>query len=153
MVSIIRRYHLIQKLTFKRRFIGIYSMIFAAFIRIRLKRRGEPGNGSKTLLYLVIANFIACTAYVALDLIVCSTNRSIWDMLASDILYTCIDLISQVTLVSYLHTTLIRSPLMRVALFSMKIYRCWVLWRRPWVMVIPILLTVAFLGANLHNLD
>ena len=96
------------------RLIGIYSVIFAAFIRIRLKRHRED-NGSRTLLYLVTANFIACTAYLALDLIVCTTNPSIGEELASNTLYTCIDFISQLTLVNYFHTTRIRSPLMRVA--------------------------------------
>ena len=35
---------------------------------------------------------------------------------------------------------------------SIKIYRCWIIWRQPWVMVFPILLTLAFLGANVHSL-
>ena len=37
--------------------------------------------------------------------------------------------------------------------FSTKIYRCWIICRQPWVMVVPILLMLAFLGANLHNFN
>ena len=34
----------------------------------------------------------------------------------------------------------------------MKLYRCWILWRQPLVMVIPCILSLAFLGANLQML-
>ena len=36
---------------------------------------------------------------------------------------------------------------MQVAfLFFIKIYRCWIMWHQPWVMVVPILLTLGFLS-------
>jgi hypothetical protein len=34
----------------------------------------------------------------------------------------------------------------------MKLYRCWIMWRHPLVMVIPCTLSLAFLGANLQKL-
>ena len=34
----------------------------------------------------------------------------------------------------------------------MKLYRCWIMWRQPLVMVIPCLLSLAFLGAYLRKL-
>jgi hypothetical protein len=77
-------------------------MIFAAFIRIRLKRHGAPGsNGSKTLLYLVTANFIACTAFLAVCAVTVSQSNAVFGV-APDALYTCVDLISQVILVNLL---------------------------------------------------
>jgi hypothetical protein len=126
-------------------------MIFAAFIRIRLKRKHD---GSTALLYLVTANFIACSAYLAVDVTASQSIASLGVVFASNVLYTCVDFISQGILVtgefSYIsvHTTDASGfP------FSIKIYRCWIIWRQPWVMVVPILLTLAFLGANLPNLN
>ena len=98
MVSIVRRQHLVQTLTLKRRLIGMYCVIFAAFAGIQHKR---SHNGSKViLLFLVTANFIACTAYLAVDLTSYQKNTLGW-LLASDALYTTVDLISQVILVKF----------------------------------------------------
>jgi hypothetical protein len=72
-------------------------VIFAAFVRIHHKR-----NGSKAvLLYLVAANFIACTAYLAVDITAYQTKALGW-LLASNALYSYIDFISQVILVNFL---------------------------------------------------
>jgi hypothetical protein len=98
MVSIVQRQHLIQILTFMRRLIGIYCVIFATFIRIRLK----TNKGSKALLYLITADFIACTAYLAVDVTASQTNASLWVLFASNALYTCVDFISQAILVNFL---------------------------------------------------
>ena len=77
--------------------IGIYCVIFAAFIRIRLKRKNK---GSKVLLYLIITNFIACTAFLAIcAVIVSQPNVTLGE--APEALYTCIDFISQVILVNF----------------------------------------------------
>ena len=73
-------------------------MIFAAFVRIRLKRN----NGSKALLYLVTVNFIACTAKIAVDAIASQSTVSLRLIIASNALYICIDLISQIILVNFL---------------------------------------------------
>ena len=35
----------------------------------------------------------------------------------------------------------------------MKFYRCWILWRKPLVLVVPGLFSLAFLGANLPKLQ
>ena len=37
--------------------------------------------------------------------------------------------------------------------FYMKLYRCWIMWRQPLVMVIPCILSLAFLGANLTKIN
>ena len=80
-------------------YIGIYCMIFAAFVRMRLKR---TNNGSKALLYLITANFIACTAHLAVDVTTTQSNASLGVITASDALYICNDLILQVILVNFL---------------------------------------------------
>ena len=152
MVNIIRQQHLVHSLTSKRRHIGIYCVIFAAFVIIQHKRAHT--NGSRSILfYLVTANFIACTAYLVVDITAYQTNALGW-LLASDVLYTWVDFISQVILVNFLACDVIRVSTTDASgfPFSIKIYRCWMVWRKPWVMVVPILLTLAFLGANLHNL-
>ena len=74
-------------------------MIYAAFVRLRLKR---TNNGSNALLYLITANFIACTAHLAVDVTATRTNVSMGVVFASNALYICIDLILQVILVSFL---------------------------------------------------
>ena len=33
----------------------------------------------------------------------------------------------------------------------MKLYRCWIMWLQPLVMVIPCLLSLAFIGADLQK--
>ena len=109
-----RRQHLVQTLTFKRHLIlGIYCVIFAAFVRIQYKR-AHDGSKSVLLSLVTAANFIACTAYLAVDITAYQTNTLGW-LLASNALYTCVDFISQVILVNFL-TYDIQSPtLMRVA--------------------------------------
>ena len=113
MVSgIVRRQYLVETRTlmFKRHLIGIYCVIFAAFVRIHHKR-----NGSKAvLLYLGTANFIACTAYLAVDITAYQTSAMGW-LLASNALYTSIDFISQVILVNFLIYGDLSPPLMRAA--------------------------------------
>ena len=99
MVSIVLRQHLVQTLTFNRGPIGIYCMIFAAFVRIQLKR---TSNKSKPLLYLVTANFVACTAYLAVDVIATRSDVCIEVSTVSNALYSCINLTSQVILVNSL---------------------------------------------------
>ena len=104
-----------SELTFKCRVIGIYFMIFAAFVRIQYKRRNSNGPlpvAKAFLVYLVSANFFACTAYLAVDITAYRTQALAW-ILASNALYTCIDFISQVILVNFLNTP----PLTRVADF------------------------------------
>ena len=74
-------------------------MIFAAFVRIQLKRTSDV---SRTLLYLVTANFLASTAYLALDVTASQVFVTLGVITASNSLYTCIDLISQIILVNIL---------------------------------------------------
>ena len=131
-------------------YIGIYCMIFAAFVRMRLKR---TNNGSKALLYLITASFLACTAFIAVDVSASQTDASMGVIAASNTLYTCNDLILQVILVNFLTYVSVSTNDTSGFLFSIKIYRCWIMWRQPWVMVVPVLLTLAFLGDNLHNLN
>ena len=80
-------------------YIGIYCMIYGTFVSMRLKKTNK---GSKALLYLITANFIACTAHLAVDVTTTQSNRSSGVMSASDALYTCNDLILQVILVNFL---------------------------------------------------
>ena len=102
MVSIVGRQHLLQTLTIIRCLVGIYCAIFAAFVRIRLKRIHDGSRA--TLLYLITANFIACTAYLAVNVIVSQSTRivSLRVLFASNAIYTCVDFISQVILVNFL---------------------------------------------------
>ena len=81
------RQHLVQTrtLTFKRRLIGIYCVIFAAFVRIRLKK---TNNESKALHYLITANLIACTAYLAVDVPASQSIVSFGVLFASNALYS-----------------------------------------------------------------
>ena len=73
-------------------------MIFAAFVRIQLKR---TNNASRALLYLVSANFITSTAYLALDVTASQVITTVAVITASNALYMCIDLISQIILVNF----------------------------------------------------
>ena len=75
-------------------------MIFATFVRMRLKRQNS--NGSKALLYLITANFIACTAHLAVDVTGTQKNPSMGVAFASNALYICNDLILQIILVNFL---------------------------------------------------
>ena len=102
----------IETLTIKRRPVGIYCMIFAAYVRIQLKRKH---NGSKaTVLYLITANFIVCTAYLAVDVIANQANVSLGVLLASNSLYICVDFISQGILVNFFTNDSV-PPLMQMA--------------------------------------
>ena len=149
-----RRQHLVQTLTFNRRLIGIYCVIFAAFVRIQLKRTNNT-RSKALLLYLVTANFIACTAYLAVDVIASQPTACIEVSSVSNALYSCIDLISQSILVNFLtyDSESVSTTDASGFPFSIKIYQCWIIWRQPWVMVVPCVLTLAILGANLLNLD
>ena len=129
-------------------YIGIYCVIYAAFVRMRLKK---TNYGPKALLYLITANFIACTAHLVVEAITSRTNASIGVFSASNALYICNDLILQVILVNFLTYDSVSTNDTSGFPFSIKIYRCWMMWRQRWIMVIPILLTLAFLGANLHT--
>ena len=93
-------------------YIGIYCVIFAAFVRMRLKRKN---SGSKPLFYLITANFIASTAYLAVDVVATQKNVSVGVVSASDTLYICNDLILQVILVRFLLHMIQFLPMMRVA--------------------------------------
>ena len=134
-------------MTFKRRLIGIYSVIYAAFLRILFKRTYHKSKAA--LLYLITANFIGCTAYLAVDLIASQSIVSMRVISASNALYTCVDFISQVILVNFLTYDSVSTTDASGFPFSIKIYRCWIIWSQPRVMVVPILLTLAFLGTNL----
>ena len=76
-------------------------MIFAAFVRIKLKR---TNNGSKALLYLITANFIACTAFIAVTVYVATSqsNVSLGVISVSNALYVFVDIVLQVTMVNFL---------------------------------------------------
>ena len=112
--------------------LGIYCMIFAAFVRMRLKR---TNNGSKALLYLITANFIACTAHLAVDVTATQANASLGVMSASDALYMCNDLILQVILVNFLTYDQVSTNDASGFSFSIQIYRCRIMWRQPWVIL------------------
>ena len=79
-----------------------------------------------------------------------SLNSAIdWITIAVNALYTAVDFISQIILVSIFNiqiSRLISPP------FLMKLYRCWIMWRQPLVMVIPCIISLAFLGAYLQKL-
>ena len=79
-------------------YIGVYCVMYAAFIKMRLKR---TNNGLKVLLYLITTNFIACTAHLAVDVTTSQTNASMRELFASNAVYICNDLIMQVILVNF----------------------------------------------------
>jgi hypothetical protein len=86
-------------------------VIFAAYVKIRLKR---THNGSKAaLLYLITANFIAGTAYLAVDVTASQFIAPLGALFASNVLYTCVEFISQIILVNFLHAVQ-SPPLMRM---------------------------------------
>ena len=75
-----------------------------------------------------------------------SYSAYIWTTIGNA-LYIAVDFISQLILVSVLkHTILFQ------LIFFPKLYRCWILWRQPLVMVIPCILSLGYLGANLRKL-
>ena len=72
-----------------------------------------------------------------------------WMVILNNALYTAIDFNTQLILVSVLN---IQIFLASIYVFLMKLYRCWIMWRQPLVMVIPCILSLAFLGANLQTI-
>jgi len=119
---------------------GFYCLIFGLYLRIQLKRADRLKG---ILLYALTLSFILCTAYFIITIIqvqflittmVLQENSLdfavAWLTIAANSLYTAIDLISQLIL----------------------LYRCWIMWRQPLVMVLPCLLTVAFLVTALTTL-
>jgi len=119
---------------------GLYCLIFGLYWRIQLKR-AERSKG--VLLYALTTNFILCTAYFVIGIIQVqflitslvlqenSLDSAVnWITIAANSLYTAIDFISQAIL----------------------IYRCWIMWRQPLVMVLPCLFTLAFLATALTTL-
>jgi len=112
---------------------GPYCVIFVLYWRIKLKR-GDRLKG--VLLYAINVNFILCTVIFILAIIetqfditeavldIDSLDLALnWITIASDALYITIDSISQ----------------------SILLYRCWILWRQPLVMVIPCILSLGYL--------
>jgi len=120
---------------------GLYCLIFGLYWRIQLKR-ADRWKG--ILLYALTTNFILCTMYFIISIIqvqffitmdvlnedtyVSAVN---WMTIANNFLYTAIDFISQLIL----------------------LYRCWIMWRQPLVMVIPCLISLAFLVTALTTLS
>jgi len=74
-----------------------------------------------------------------------------WLTVTVDALYTAIDFISQLILVCVLAYDLVSTHAFFP--FEMKFYRCWILWRKPLVLVVPGLFSLAFLGAYLQELQ
>ena len=72
-----------------------------------------------------------------------------WLTITNNALYTAIDFISQLILVSVLKYN---SFSVNFLPFRMKLYRCWIMWCQPLVMVIPCLLSLGFLGAQTNLL-
>jgi len=112
---------------------GLYCLIFGLYWRIQFKR-ADRRNG--VLLYALNVIFVLCTAYFIITIIqtqffitesvlnIESLNSALdWLTVANNGLYTAIDFISQLIL----------------------LYRCWIMWRQPLVMVIPCFLSLAFL--------
>jgi len=119
---------------------GLYCLIFGLYLQIQLKR---TGRWKGVLPYAITASFILCTAYFIIliiqdqfDITMAVLNEDTfesadnWLGVANNALYTAIDFISQLIL----------------------LYRCWIMWRQPLVMVIPSLLSLAFLGTALTTL-
>jgi len=112
---------------------GLYCLIFGLYWRIQLKRDNRR-NG--LLLFALNVDFILCTAYFIVNIINVQffitmavlnddslENAVNWLTIAENTLYTAIDFVSQLVL----------------------LYRCWIMWREPLVMVIPCILSFAFL--------
>jgi len=119
---------------------GLYCLIFGIYWKIQL-RRADRWKG--VLLYMLTVNFILCSAYFIIfiiqtqfDITMSVLNENTlesavaWMTIANNFLYTAIDLISQLIL----------------------LYRCWIMWRQPLVMVIPCILSLAFLVIALTTL-
>ncbi|KAF8798615.1 hypothetical protein BYT27DRAFT_6897033 [Phlegmacium glaucopus] len=120
---------------------GIYCVIFTLYLRIQLNR---PERWKGLLLYALALNFILCTAYFIIeivhvqffiDIVVLGGDPFLWGSSAwlnvsADALYIAIDFISQAIL----------------------FYRCWVMWRQLWVLVVPAIISIAFLVVSLMTI-
>jgi len=119
---------------------GVYCLLFGVYWRIQLKK-ADPWKG--VFFYALTISFILCTMYFIISIIqvqfyisifVLNENSLIpavqWMTIANNALYTAIDLITQLIL----------------------LYRCWIMWRQPLVMVIPCTLSLAFLVTALTTL-
>jgi len=119
---------------------GLYCLIFGLYLQIQLKR---TGRWKGVIQYALIASFILCTAYLILVIIQVQFDITMsvlnedslqsadnWLGIANNAIYTAIDFISQLIL----------------------LYRCWIMWHQPLVMVIPCLLSLAFLVTALTTL-
>jgi len=120
---------------------GLYCLIFGLYWRIQL-RRADRWKG--ILLYALTINFILCTMYFIIGIIqvqffitmsVLNEDTFVsavdWMTIANNALYTAIDFISQLIL----------------------LYRCWIMWRQLLVMVIPCILSLAFLVTAITTLS
>jgi len=120
---------------------GLYCLIFGLYWRIQLKR-ADRWRG--VLLYALTLNFILCTIYFILTIIQVQFRITMavlnedslvsavdWVTIVVNFLYTAIDFISQLIL----------------------LYRCWIMWRQPLVMIIPCLISLAFLVTALTTLS
>jgi len=116
---------------------GFYCVIFGLYWRIQLKRT-DRWNG--VLLYAFNAMFILVSAYFIVNVVQVQfyitsavlnddslDSAASWLTIATNALYTAIDFISQLIL----------------------LYRCWIMWRQPLVMVIPCILSISFLVTTL----
>jgi len=119
---------------------GLYCLLFGLYWRIQLKR-ADRWKG--VFFYALTANFILCTAYFIISIILVQfyitmsvlnedslESAASWMVIANNALYTAIDFITQLIL----------------------LYRCWIMWRQPLVMVIPSILSLAFLATALTTL-
>jgi len=119
---------------------GLYCLIFGLYWRIQLKR-ADRWKG--VFIYALTLSFILCTAYFIIGIIQVQflitmamlNDDSLdsvlgWTTIANNALYTAIDFISELIL----------------------LYRCWIMWRQPLVMVIPCILSLGFLVTALTTL-
>ena len=107
MVRIVRQQHLVQTLNviepLSASHTGNYRVIFAAFlVGIKFKRTNNASSGSTALLCLVTADFIACTVYLSVQVIMNQNITPLEMFFVSNALYICVDLISQITMVNVL---------------------------------------------------
>ena len=106
MVRIVRQQHLVQTLNvtepLSASHTGNYCVIFAAFLGIKFKRTNNASSGSTALLCLVTADFIACTVYLSVQVIINQNIIPLEMFFVSNALYICVDLISQITMVNVL---------------------------------------------------
>jgi hypothetical protein len=127
-------------MTSERLIIGLYCLIFGFYWRIQL-RRADRWKG--VFFYALTVEFILCTVYFIITIIqdqffitMAVLNEDsldsavAWMTIANNALYTSIDFISQLIL----------------------LYRCWIMWRQPLIMVVPCILSLAFLVTALTTL-